>query len=322
MREFWKELDTTRRTLGAGTHRGLRRAVSRNGILLGAVSLGAIAAISLGLSACDHGTKASAISDLAATDARNVALAVPARAPAAHTTLRLDPIEVRRDSHPLDGLARAELADLVVRNPSALGSMSLGRPNRGRLVNAVQMPEGRLWKLAEPKFAWGTTETIQSIQAAILRVEADHPGSNALYVGHISREQGGWLRPHRSHQSGRDADLGYYYTNGERWYAKPTAEDLDRARTWTLLLGLVAQGNVEYVFMDRNVQALLVEYARSIGTDEAFLGELFSDAAGSPTAVVRHRWGHYTHLHVRFYSDEACEAGLLASEYLGKNRKI
>jgi hypothetical protein len=93
------------------------------------------------------------------------------------------------------------------------------------------------------------------------------------------------------------------------------------------LLGLVAQGNVEYVFMDRNVQALLVEYARSIGTDEAFLGELFSDAAGSPTALVRHRWGHYTHLHVRFYSDEACEAGSRASEYLSpqgrrKNRKI
>lgn len=280
---------------------------------------------------CDresHASHASTSLPKPSRESKGAALGVPAQrapvalAPAASERVELAPIEIRPFEHPLAKLGPTALEGLVLNDPGALGSLSVGRPNRGKLLNAVPMPENRLWKIAEPKFAWGTRETVLAIQAAILRVEEEHPGSPALYVGHISRPQGGWLRPHRSHQSGRDADLGFYYLNGERWYAEPKAEDFDRARTWTLLLGLVAQGNVEYVFMARQVQALLVEHARSLGTDEAFLADLFSVADGSKTALVRHRWGHHTHLHVRFYSDDACEAGERAFSILRKNRKI
>ncbi len=234
-------------------------------------------------------------------------------APRSHGPLLLPAVDVARSLHPLSALKQSELHALVRTNAASLGSASLGRPNRGWQINAVRMPEGKLWTLAEPKFAWGTQETIEATARAIERVESEHPGSPTLYVGHISRKEGGWLRPHRSHQSGRDVDLGYYYLGGPRWYERANSDNLDRARTWTLLLGLLAEGNVEYVFMDSSVQTLLMEHARSQGAEEAWLAALFSQAAHSPTALVRHRFGHATHLHVRFFSDAACEVGELVA---------
>jgi penicillin-insensitive murein endopeptidase len=272
----------------------------------------------------------------------------------------LAPVDVVVLPHPLAEFDDTALATLIRQGAPEIGSASVGQPNRGKLYNGVAMPEGPLWHLEEPENSWGTRETIESIQRAIARVEADHPGSPPLHIGHISRRTGGWLRPHRSHQSGRDVDLGYYYLEGPRWYAPATAENLDRARTWSLLMGLLTQGNVEYVFITRDVQSLLLEYARSQGVDEAWLSELFEAAAApdgaAPTAgaprsptprtsaprspaprikpsaraalppgpepVVRHRWGHHTHLHVRFYSDRACTTGQRTFHLLRKQGKL
>lgn len=282
---------------------------------------------------------------------------IVASTPASHRTstgpLELAPIDLAPPRHPLAHFDDTGLAALIRRGAPELGSVSVGQPNRGRLYNGVPMPEGPLWHLEEPEHSWGTKETVESIQRAIARVEADHPGSPPLHVGHISRRTGGWLRPHRSHQSGRDVDLGYYYLEGPRWYAPATAQNLDRARTWSLLMGLLTQGNVEYVFITRDVQTLLLEYARERGVEEGWLAELF-DAAAAPAAaqtskgkvrtpraatpgaktpkrspslpapepVVRHRWGHHTHLHVRFFSDAACTTGQRTFHLLRKQGKL
>lgn len=256
----------------------------------------------------------------------------------------LDPIELSRTTHPLETFDRPALAELIRERPSELGSISLGRPHGGRLLNAVTLPESPLWHVVDPSCAWGTQETIESIQRGIERVESDHPGSPPLNVGHISRPHGGWLRPHKSHQSGRDVDLGYYYVDDSPWYAAATAANLDRPRTWSLLMGLLTQGNVEYIFITRDVQELLLEYARDRGEDEEWLGSLFdaaqrprqkkpaaqdkpagrkkTSAIGDPGPVVRHRWGHHTHLHVRFYSDEACETGRRTFDLLRRYNKL
>lgn len=252
----------------------------------------------------------------------------------------LEPIEVSPSSPPLAQLDDSALAQLIRTRTPELGSVSLGRPNRGGLFNGVQMPEHQLWHLEEPENAWGTRETIDSIRRAVERVESDHPGSPPLHIGHISRPRGGWLRPHRSHQSGRDVDLGYYYQEGPRWYAPATAKNLDRPRTWSLLMGLLTQGNVEYVFITRDVQALLVEYGRDQGFEESWLAQLFDSVpkqgAGAkargvskgrrlqlpPEPLVRHRWGHHTHLHVRFFSDAACEKGRRSFGLLRRNGKL
>lgn len=206
--------------------------------------------------------------------------------------------------HPLAALDDEELEQLVLRDPAALGSMSVGAPNRGALFNGMRLPESPLWKLADPEHAWGTRESIDFVAHAIRRVNEYFPNSPVLYVGDFSGRSGGKLRPHKSHQSGRDVDLGYYYTNGEAWYRRATSKNLDRARTWALLETLLKETRVEYVFMDRSIQRYLKEYALAQGEDPEWLSRVF-ESPSNRGSIVRHRWGHATHLHVRFENPTA-----------------
>ncbi|MDP6945250.1 MAG: penicillin-insensitive murein endopeptidase, partial [Myxococcota bacterium] len=89
-------------------------------------------------------------------------------------------------------------------------SRSVGAPNGGRLVRGHRLPR------AGPGFVrrargnqFGTAETIALIRFAGARLAEAYPGTTPLLVGDISRERGGRLRPHRSHQSGRDVDIAF-----------------------------------------------------------------------------------------------------------------
>jgi murein endopeptidase len=206
--------------------------------------------------------------------------------------------------HPLAALDDQELEALVQSDPVALGSMSVGAPNAGALFNGVVMPESPFWKLADPDHAFGTRESIDFVAHAITRVNEYFPGSPVLYVGDFSAPRGGRLWPHKSHQSGRDVDLGYYYSSGEAWYKRATARTLDRARTWALLETLLTETRVEYVFMDRSIQPLLRDYALAQGEDPEWLSRVF-EGAGNKDPIVRHRFGHATHMHVRFENPTA-----------------
>jgi len=112
-------------------------------------------------------------------------------------------------------------------------------------------------------------------------------------------------------------DIGFYYLPPAKWYTKANASNLDRARTWTLFKALVATGAVEYVFVDRSVQALLREYALGIGESPEFLDGLFESPSKKDT-LVRHAWGHLTHFHARFIEPAAEETGRRLSRRVTK----
>jgi penicillin-insensitive murein endopeptidase len=190
-------------------------------------------------------------------------------------------------------------------NQEALGSISWGRPSRGLLLNAVQMPDGPMWRVVEPSRAWGTEETIGSIMRAIVRVNAEYPLSPALFVGNVSARRGGYLRPHRSHQSGRDADLGFYYAGGPAWYVRGTRDTLDLPRTWALVKTLLEDPNVEAIFVDRSIQRLLSDYAERAGERFDWVEGIFGRGRHAAEKRIFHEWGHLTHLHVRFRSPVA-----------------
>jgi penicillin-insensitive murein endopeptidase len=219
------------------------------------------------------------------------------------------------------GLNDRDIARRLATDPKSFGALSIGRPNRGALFNAVAMPEGPLWRVVDAKHAFGTEETVGSIARAIQAVNLEFPGSPPLYVGNISALHGGYLRPHRSHQSGRDVDLGYYYVDGAHWYVPARAQNLDRARTWALLDALSRDPNIDSVFMDRSVQHLLSEYAGTHGVSQERLFELF-DGTPSRPPLVRHVWGHLTHLHARFRSPVAEAAGARTARSLVAMRRI
>ena len=223
--------------------------------------------------------------------------------------------------HPLAAWADSRIEASVQSDPAALGSMSFGSPSGGALRGAVRMPEGDGWELVAPDHAWGTEETVGYLRAAMLRVKQELPGPQKLYIGHISAKTGGHLRPHISHQSGRDVDISYFYTGTGAWYARAHAGNLDRARTWAFVRALLADTDVEMILIDHSIQALLREHALAQGEDRAWVESLFVGRAGE-RPVILHAPGHATHLHIRFFNPIAQETARRAYPFLIKHKKL
>jgi murein endopeptidase len=213
-------------------------------------------------------------------------------------------------------LTDPELDAAVKQKVADVGSISIGHAHRGSLFNGVQFGQSPLWDLKMPEFGYGTRETVLALSSAIEEVNRMFPNTPRLGIGHLSREHGGWLRPHKSHQSGRDVDVGYYYRDGERWYVPATTENLDVPRTWALVSALLKVSKVDYFFVDRSLHAVLRAEAERVGEKPGLVAELFDgDKLNRP--LMRHARGHLTHLHVRFASPVAVQNARRVSGKLG-----
>ena len=192
-----------------------------------------------------------------------------------------------------------------------IGSISIGRPNAGYLVNGVRMPEGKEWVIGVPDHAWGTDETIEALVKCIRSVAAEFPNTPPAILGSISAQHGGPLPPHKSHRTGRDVDINLYLTKRKpkQWYEVATADNLDRARTWALIRALVTQSDVELILLDQSLQDLLEEHALAIGEDRDWVRDLFHDERPY-SALIRHVPGHTGHMHVRFVSQYSRRRGV------------
>lgn len=184
-------------------------------------------------------------------------------------------------------------------------SESVGKPNKGRVLGARLLPaDGRGWIRKNDKAAYGTDETVAIITWVAQRLVAMYPGTVPMVVGDLSRERGGRLRPHSSHQSGRDVDIGYYFTDNEvlRNFKNATRDTLDVEKNWTLIDLMLSTGQVEYLFIDRKLQPPLYEEALRRGWAEEELKELFEAPLGNGyrRGIIRHQKGHRHHIHVRF----------------------
>ncbi|MEP7123835.1 MAG: penicillin-insensitive murein endopeptidase [Byssovorax sp.] len=211
---------------------------------------------------------------------------------------------------PTLALSDAEIRDRLKKDPSSIGSISLGRASAGALVNGVQMPRGDHWDLISPSCAWGTKETVDSLAHVIDKVNEQFPGSQPVQIGHISARDGGHLSPHVSHQAGRDVDVGYYYrTLNPHGFANANDGNLDYPRTWALVRAALKDTDVEWIFIDTAIQRGLAQYAASIGEDAAWLDDIFQSRGKNGRSTIRHAKGHGTHLHIRFHNPVAEELG-------------
>jgi len=197
-----------------------------------------------------------------------------------------------------DELARKFRDDL----PS-LGSISIGFADRGRVLNAVQMPRDPAWIVERPELAFATRETVDALSLAFRAVRRQFPDSAPGRLSHVGAREGGYLRPHRSHQSGRDADIGFYYKN-DRIPARgvPREKLLDPARNWALIRALITETDVQVILVDRRIQAVLHRFALSIGENAHWLAQVFG-------GIVKHARSHRDHFHVRFYAPRSQELG-------------
>src|SRR5262249_16949981 len=96
--------------------------------------------------------------------------------------------------------------------PSLPGS--LGLPHPARIPNAVPLPKhGTGFALLRNNgIRYGNPRLVAAIQSAAKEVDRQRPHGTRLIVGDLSARFGGEASGHRSHRTGRDADLLIYIT--------------------------------------------------------------------------------------------------------------
>ncbi len=187
---------------------------------------------------------------------------------------------------------------------------SVGAPWQGKLRNASKLVSGKGYFIRRPHRVFATRTTIQHTKRAIAETRADHPKAHLLAIGDFSEEHGGAISGHASHRSGRDVDLGLFYKQKPKDYPEnfvvATAETIDRPATWRLIIALAqtatADGGVQVMFLDYEVQGILYKWAKANGVSTKRLGQLFQYAHGRGQAggLIRHTPNHADHLHVRY----------------------
>jgi LysM repeat protein len=191
---------------------------------------------------------------------------------------------------------------------------SRGVPHRGQLLNGVQLPNSRAYYRRRPARAWGTNHLVHHIKRATSVVAARYK-VHKLALGDASAKKGGFIDQHRSHQSGRDVDLGFYFNKTPSGYPENfvvgNRKNLHLAANWLLVSTLAAthgqNGGVSKIFLDYDVQGLLYKFAKKQGVPQRRLDKMFQypDGRGSASGFIRHEKGHDDHYHVRF----KCPAG-------------
>ncbi len=162
---------------------------------------------------------------------------------------------------------------------------SVGSPTEGKLMGGSHLEEAPYLRVlpshASGDVRWGVEPLVQAIDRAARSVRAKYPDSVAS-IGHLSRSGGGEIDRHRSHESGRDADIAFYARNRNGKTLIPDAltqfrEDgaaahwkgafFDEAKTWTFIQSLVSdpQARVTHIFIASHLRRRLLEYAEKNG---------------------------------------------------------
>lgn len=213
-----------------------------------------------------------------------------------------------------DDLEAGEQILVWQRRPD-LQAQSIGTPNRGRLVNGEPLAPAHdnHYVILYQHRTFGAPQAVAEVQRVLDDYAQLYPEAHPLMVGDISFRTGRKIRPHRSHQSGRDVDISYPRYEPPPNYKRfhyVRRKNLDVEKTLWLMKSFIDGGYVEYIFMDRYFQRLLIEEARRQGATDEWIDTVFQYPHWSGgNAIIRHSSGHRNHFHIRFKchpSDRRC----------------
>jgi penicillin-insensitive murein endopeptidase len=192
-------------------------------------------------------------------------------------------------------------------------ALSIGSPNEGRLDGGARLSEASYLRVvpfyAESNARWGLPSLVNLLDRAARRVARQFPDA-VLSVGDLSRKRGGELDRHHSHESGRDADVGFYLRNAAKKPILPSqfvafspagsAKGLpgaffDDARNWSFIAALIDDPvtKVSRVFVAAHIRARLLRYAEQMGVDPQVRGH------AAEVMMQPRRAPHDDHFHVR-----------------------
>lgn len=169
---------------------------------------------------------------------------------------------------------------------------SVGAPNRGRLVHGVPMPEGDAWTMKPGRSrVYGTAETVQTLHETLLAYGETFDAAPPVRIRDLSARGGRRISPHRSHQSGRDVDIGFVLVGGEEGSRRVSEETFDADKNWFLVRSLIDSGRVQAIYTSGKAKRWLRQAAiADVGDNEA---EAYVD-------LISYEHGHGHHMHVRF----------------------
>lgn len=158
-------------------------------------------------------------------------------------------------------------------------SLSVGAPNDGYQVRAKKLSDTPhlVVKASSAKYRYGHPALVLMLRRSARELARSGKGVTMM-VGDLSRENGGALYGHRSHQSGRDADIGFFaldsrgnsvkLTEFVKFGADGKSHDgalvFDDYRNWLLVQAWVTdrRAGLSHIFVSRGLRARLLEYAR------------------------------------------------------------
>lgn len=197
-------------------------------------------------------------------------------------------------------------------------SRSVGWPWRGRLRDGVRLRASdtlRFMNVDRPRGNfYGTSALVGLLERVAQRVDVLVPGAR-LNVGELSKRGGGNIIGHRSHENGRDVDLGFYVKDqaglpietrsfvdvNRQGIGRLNEEErifFDDVRNWIMMETLVTDPEVvvQHAFTHRHVRHRLLQTGERLGASPELLAKV-ERVVISPG--VRHP--HRNHFHVRIY---------------------
>jgi len=192
-------------------------------------------------------------------------------------------------------------------------SASVGEVGRGRLVHPAVLAGNTMMRVNE-RTNFGTTELVSVIAKAVAAVNLRFPKTPVVTVGDLSKDGGGFLSGHQSHQAGRDADIGFYMADGRsrKDFEKATPKTIDAGRMWGFLASMLDSGDLEYAFIAYPLQKPIYEYARDVAkVPLAKLERYFQypRKVSERVGIIRHIPNHDNHLHIRVFARRSVARG-------------
>lgn len=196
-------------------------------------------------------------------------------------------------------------------------SLTVGHPNEGFQFRAKRLTSSRELQVRKSSRdrEYGYPSLVLMLHRSARDVAKAAAGS-VLLVGDLSTKSGGPLNGHRSHQSGRDADVGFYVTtledrpvisrefvafDGEGKAKDGSAVRFDDRRNWLLVESWVKdrRAGLAHVFVSDPLRARLLRYARAHPRYAPY-----ADKAATLLEQPENGEPHDDHFHVRISCPE------------------